>query len=181
MKIGIVSDSHGSTRAIDRMLSHPAAEGVTLWLHAGDITPDAEYLAMVTEGKAKVRYVAGNSDWPEPGARYDDVVEAAGHRIFLTHGHMYGVRFTTKMLCDAAGESGCDIAVYGHTHVGEISTGHITVLNPGSVARPRDAMQGSFLVMELEQAKPFSLPSDLALMIFFCNITACGEIIPYSY
>ena len=130
MKIGIVSDSHGSTRAIDRMLSHPAAEGVTLWLHAGDITPDAEYLAMVTEGKAKVRYVAGNSDWPEPGARYDDVVEAAGHRIFLTHGHMYGVRFTTKMLCDAAGESGCDIAVYGHTHVAEVSTGHITVLNP---------------------------------------------------
>ena len=153
MKIGIVSDSHGSTRAIDRMLSHPAAEGVTLWLHAGDITPDAEYLAMVTEGKAKVRYVAGNSDWPEPGARYDDVVEAAGHRIFLTHGHMYGVRFTTKMLCDAAGESGCDIAVYGHTHVAEISTGHITVLNPGSVARPRDAMQGYFLVMELEQGK----------------------------
>ncbi|CUN34082.1 YfcE family phosphodiesterase [Mitsuokella jalaludinii] len=153
MKIGIVSDSHGSTRAIDRMLSHPAAEGVALWLHAGDITPDAEYLAMVTEGKAKVRYVAGNSDWPEPGARYDDVVEAAGHRIFLTHGHMYGVRFTTKMLCDAAGESGCDIAVYGHTHVAEISTGHITVLNPGSVARPRDVMQGSFLVMELEQGK----------------------------
>ena len=153
MKIGIVSDSHGSTRAIDRMLSHPAAEGVTLWLHAGDITPDAEYLAMVTEGKAKVRYVAGNSDWPAPGARYDDVVEAAGHRIFLRHGNMYGVRFTTKMLCDAAGESGCDIAVYGHTHVAEISTGHITVLNPGSVARPRDAMQGSFLVMELEQGK----------------------------
>ena len=153
MKIGIVSDSHGSTRAIDRMLSHPAAEGVTLWLHAGDITPDAEYLAMVTEGKAKVRYVAGNSDWPEPGARYDDVVEAAGHRIFLTHGHMYGGRFATKMLCDAAGESGCDIAVDGHTHVAEISTGHITVLNPGSVARPRDAMQGSFLVMELEQGK----------------------------
>ena len=153
MKIGIVSDSHGSTRAIDRMLSHPAAEGVTLWLHEGDITPDAEYLAMVTEGKAKVRYVAGNSDWPEPGARYDDVVEAAGHRIFLTHGHMYGVRFTTKMLCDAAGESGCDIAVYVHTHVAEVSTGHITVLNPGSVARPRDAMQGSFLVMELEQGK----------------------------
>lgn len=150
MKIGIVSDSHGSTRAIDRMLEHPAAAGVTLWLHAGDITPDAEYLAMVTEGKAEVRFVAGNSDWPDPGARYDDVVEAVGHRIFLTHGHMYGVRFTTKMLCDAAKEQGCDIAVYGHTHVAEVSVGHITVLNPGSVARPRDAMQGSFLIMELE-------------------------------
>lgn len=153
MKIGIVSDSHGSTNAIDRMLAHPAAEGVMLWLHAGDITPDAEYLAMVTEGEAKVRFVAGNSDWPDPAARYEDVVEAAGHRIFLTHGHMYGVRFTTKLLCDAAEQSDCDIAVYGHTHVAEISPGHITVLNPGSVARPRDAMQGSFLVMELEPEK----------------------------
>ena len=104
MKIGIVSDRHGSTNAIDRMLAHPAAQGVTLWLHAGDITPDAEYLAMMTEGRAEVRYVAGNSDWPEPGDRYDDVVEAAGHRIFLTHGHMYGVRFTTKPLCDAAAQ-----------------------------------------------------------------------------
>ena len=34
MKIGIVSDSHGSTNAIDQMLAHPAAQGVTLWLHA---------------------------------------------------------------------------------------------------------------------------------------------------
>ena len=113
---------------------------------------------MMSEGKAKVRYVAGNSDWPEPGARYDDVVEAAGHRIFLTHGHMYGVRFTTKMLCDAAGESGCDIAVYGHTHVAAISTGQITMLNQGSVVSPRDAMQGSFLVMELEQGKASPSP-----------------------
>ena len=54
MKIGIVSDSHGSTNAIDQMLAHPAAQGVTLWLHAGDITPDAEYLAMMTEGRAEV-------------------------------------------------------------------------------------------------------------------------------
>lgn len=153
MKIGIVSDSHGSTAAIDKMLAHPAAEGVTLWLHAGDVVPDAEYLAMVTEGEAKVRCVAGNSDWPDVNAKTDDVIEAAGHRIFLTHGHLYGVRFTTKMLCDAAEEEGCDIAVYGHTHVAEISPGHITVLNPGSVARPRDAMQGSFLIMELEAGK----------------------------
>jgi len=80
-------------------------------------------------------------------------VEAAGHRIFLTHGHMYGVRFTTKPLCDAAVQSGCDIAVYGHTHVAEISPGRITVLNPGSVARPRDAMQGSFLIVELERGQ----------------------------
>ncbi len=153
MKIGIVSDSHGSTAAIDKMLAHPKAKGVTLWLHAGDVVPDAEYLAMVTEGEAEVRCVAGNSDWPDVKAKMDDVIEAAGHRIFLTHGHLYGVRFTTKMLCDAAEEEGCDIAVYGHTHVAEVSIGALTVLNPGSIARPRDAMQGSFLIMELEAGK----------------------------
>lgn len=153
MKIGIVSDSHGSTAAVDKMLAHPASKGVTLWLHAGDVVPDAEYLEMVTKGEADVRYVAGNSDWPDVSAKMDDVIEAAGHRIFLTHGHLYGVRFTTKMLCDAAEEEGCDIAVYGHTHVAEVSTGALTVLNPGSVARPRDAAQGSFLIMELEQGK----------------------------
>ena len=52
-------------------------------------------------------------------------------------------------LQEAAGEQGADIAVYGHTHVAEISLGDIFVLNPGSVARPRDESQGSFLLLDL--------------------------------
>ena len=41
MKIGIVSDSHGSCGDIDRMLSHPEARDVEVWLFAGDIALDA--------------------------------------------------------------------------------------------------------------------------------------------
>ena len=62
MKIGIVSDSHGSYSHIDSMLSHQEAEQAELWLFAGDIAMDADYLAMVTD-KEVIR-VAGNNDWP---------------------------------------------------------------------------------------------------------------------
>lgn len=151
MKVGIVSDSHGNTRAIDAMLAHPAAQGVRLWFHAGDVVPDAEYLAMMTD--TEVVRVAGNCDWPDERVRDDEVRDVEGHRIFLTHGHIYGVRYTTRMLREQAEACGADIAIYGHTHVAELSPGELTVLNPGSVARPRDAATGSFAVMELVPGK----------------------------
>lgn len=147
MKVGIVSDSHGNTRAIDAMLAHPAAQDVRLWFHAGDVVPDAEYLEMMTD--TEVVRVAGNCDWPDERVRDDEVREVAGHRIFLTHGHIYGVRYTTQMLREQAEACGADVAIYGHTHVAEVSPGKLTVLNPGSVARPRDDAMGSFAVMEL--------------------------------
>ena len=47
-----------------------------------------------------------------------------------------------------------DIAVYGHTHVAEYTPGTpITVLNPGSAARPRDAARGSFMTVDLAPGK----------------------------
>ena len=152
MKVGILSDSHGNTRAIDAMLAHPETRDIGLWFHAGDVVPDAEYLAMMAD--TEVVRVAGNCDWPDARIQDDDVRDVAGHRIFLTHGHIYGVRYTTGMLREQAEACGADIAIYGHTHVAEISPGNLTVLNPGSIARPRDAQHGSFMVMELSPAQP---------------------------
>ena len=115
MKIGIMSDSHGDRRAIDRAVER--AGKVDLWLHAGDCAPDAAYLALVSA--VRVENVAGNTDWPDGKTPDEIVVEAAGHRIFLTHGHIYGVRSTLEMLVAAAKEAQADIAVYGHTHVAQ--------------------------------------------------------------
>ena len=94
MKIGIVSDSHGDTRAIDTMLAHPAAQGVERWFFAGDILPDAEYLAITTG--LPVEKVAGNNDWPDVTVPDTRVTEAAGHRILLTHGHR--LAFSTRRI-----------------------------------------------------------------------------------
>ena len=60
------------------------------------------------------------------------------------------MRFDTAMLAAAAREAGADLAVYGHTHIALYEQqGDVTVVNPGSVARPRDAAAGSFMVISL--------------------------------
>ena len=151
MKLGIVSDSHGDTNALDAMLAHPAAKEAEGWLFAGDIAMDAEYLAMVTQ--LPVAKVAGNNDWPYTSLKDAVVTEIEGHRIFLTHGHLYGVQFAADALVQAAGQQKADIAVYGHTHVADMRPGAVTVLNPGSIARPRDAGRGSFMIADLEREK----------------------------
>ena len=147
MKIGIVSDSHGDTQALDLMLAHPEAQEVEGWFFAGDIAMDAEYLAMVTQ--LPVAKVAGNNDWPYTSLEDALVTEIEGHRILLTHGHLYGVQFSTEMLVQVAEAQQADIAIYGHTHVADIQPGGVMVLNPGSIARPRDASKGSFMVADL--------------------------------
>lgn len=155
MKIGIVSDSHGYMSALDRMIAHPAAKDVKAWFFAGDIAPDAEYLEMVTD--VPIYKVDGNNDWPRPVLPAVAIEDLAGHRIFMTHGHMLGVSFSRDVLKQAAKEEGADIAIYGHTHVADIDDKDedILVLNPGSVAKPRDGAEGSFMVVDLQpEQKP---------------------------
>lgn len=149
MKIGIVSDSHGDTQAIDQMLAHPEAKDVKAWFFAGDIASDAEYLEAITD--VPVYKVDGNNDWPVPVLPRVAMEDFVGHRLFLTHGHLFGVSFSRDMLKAAAKEEGADIAIYGHTHVADIdeSDPDILVVNPGSVARPRDDRHGSFMIMEI--------------------------------
>lgn len=147
MKIGIVSDSHGDTHALEDMLAHSAAAEAELWLHAGDVLPDADYLAMLTQ--QKVYKVPGNNDWPDSRVPEELVLELGGHRLLLTHGHMFGVRWTTDMLVQHALNQDCDVAIYGHTHCAEFLPGAMTVVNPGSISRPRDERAGSFMLLEL--------------------------------
>ncbi len=148
MVVGIVSDTHGNRQAMDALLAHPAAETVEVWLHAGDVASDAEYIARMTD--KKVYSVAGNCDWPNARVKDEYAVDLDGHRIFLAHGHTYGVRHTTDLLREAAAAEQADIAIYGHTHVVEVwEADGVLVVNPGSLSKPRDAAEGSFALMTL--------------------------------
>ncbi len=151
MKIGIISDTHGNWASIDDVVC--MAQKMDMWLHCGDCVQDAEYLQELVS--VPVHYVYGNCDWPTGNASYEKIVDAEGHKIFLTHGHNYGVRYTQEYIMEAAESQGADIAVYGHTHVVAYQPGELLVLNPGSAARPRDDNRGSFMIMELkENEKP---------------------------
>ena len=147
MKIGIISDTHGNWNSIDNAVT--LAQGMDMWLHCGDCVPDAEYLQTLVD--VPVYGVAGNCDWPVSNTCYERIIDAEGHKIFLTHGHNYGARYTTEYIMEAAESQGADIAVYGHTHIVDYVKGSVLVLNPGSASRPRDEGRGSFMIMELQR------------------------------
>ena len=147
MNIGIISDTHGNWSAVDNVVS--IAQKMDMWLHCGDCVPDAAYLQELVS--VPVYGVAGNCDWPTGKTCYERIVDAAGHKIFLTHGHNYGVRYTQEYIMEAAESQGADIAIFGHTHMVEYLPGSPLVLNPGSASRPRDERRGSFMIVELTE------------------------------
>ncbi len=127
MKVVILSDTHGSTQAVERVFSEQP--DAALYLHAGDVLGDAEYMASLVGAELnageqdesvspRVIGVPGNTDWPDGNQPLARIVCAAGHRILLAHGHSFGVQYTTKFFADAAAESNCDIAVYELRHRG---------------------------------------------------------------
>ena len=123
MKIGIMSDSHHDLSAIDDAIC--LADDVDCWLHAGDSIEPKEIL-----------------------------VEIAGKKIFLTHGHKYNVKWTTKYLYEQASKLGADIIVYGHSHVGnEEHVNDKIIINPGSVSEPRDGLDPSFMIIDINNEK----------------------------
>ena len=152
MKIAIMSDSHGRTSYVEKAVLE--AGEVDLWLHCGDLISDADYLRTLTD--APVVNVAGNCDWRRGNTQYIEILELKGHRLLLTHGHEFNVKYNRSSLRAYAEQADCDIAVYGHTHISEISQKDgVLILNPGSVALPRDESKPSFMVIELtENNKP---------------------------
>jgi putative phosphoesterase len=150
MKIGIMSDSHGNRTAIEAAAA--SAGDVDLWLHAGDCCPDADYLGIISA--TRVIKVRGNCDYPSETVQDEELIEAGGHTIFLTHGHTYGVKWGTDDLAVIAANEGADIVVYGHTHIAEQSRqGSVLILNPGSISQPRDGSKPSFMLLSFSEGK----------------------------
>lgn len=152
MKIGVVSDSHGSIGAIRKAAQ--MAGKLDLWLHAGDYVQDAVELENLTG--TKVIKVAGNGDWMCPDIPEDEYIYTAGKKIWLTHGHKYQVKWGVDILREMTADNKADIIIYGHSHVySEKRVNTQLFLNPGSVALPRDGKYGSFAIIEISENKNF--------------------------
>lgn len=79
----------------------------------------------------------GNTDFGTSQVT-ERIVELGGKRLFLCHGHTYGVEAGLTRLYLRAKELGCHAALFGHTHVAFLDEGgEVTLLNPGSPSRPR--------------------------------------------
>ena len=146
MKILITSDTHGYyVRISDLILDHGDFD---LMIHAGDGVEDCRNINYETGIDYYV--VKGNNDFfsNEP---YNKIIEIAGYKIFLTHGHKENVDFSLSNLIEKATSLDCDMAIFGHIHrYVNLDRSGILILNPGSPFLPRDG-DASAMIMNIDE------------------------------
>lgn len=134
MRIIVFSDSHGNTSNMEAALDCQTEARYVI--HLGDGVEQLEDISMFYPSKQFI-YLSGNNDWSS-NHPYERLTEIGGIRIFMAHGHTQYVGYSTQRLLDTAKKCGAKIALYGHTHVAEVSyRDGIYIMNPGSIAQPR--------------------------------------------
>lgn len=150
MKIGVLSDTHGIHGGIKKALE--ALGEVDMLIHAGDLSTDARYI--IKQTGIETAYVRGNCDFD-----YDTPdeleLELDGWKVYLTHGHLYGVKYGLDELAEKAWEINAHICIYGHTHMTHLEElGGCTFLNPGSPSYPRMSNASCALMEITADARP---------------------------
>ena len=151
LRILIMSDSHGRNENVELAIAQVREEigEFQMLIHLGGVG-DAREIESLAGVPCYI--VRGNTDY-DAKLLNANVIEAGGHRIFATHGHLYQVDMRLDLLRFAALENDCDIAMYGHTHVPylEEDPDDVTILNPGSISKPRQAdHRYTYMVMEID-------------------------------
>ena len=136
MKVLVVSDSHGRHDLLRKAIGQEAP--IDMLIHAGDIEGDLNRI-LGPKREYTIHAVAGNMDWGD-GLESSQVFDMGGHKVFLVHGHHYGVHYTMANQREAAESCHADVAIFGHTHMPFLEEQNdILLLNPGSVAKPRQS------------------------------------------
>ena len=114
MRFLIFSDSHGHPECINEALARAGHFDGVIFL--GDGLRDLPYCDIPPE---KLYSVKGNCDlfyFGEEGSPEQRLLILENKRIFITHGHRYGVKSSLDSLIYAATERDADIVLFGHTH-----------------------------------------------------------------
>ncbi len=146
MRLLVISDSHRRSGVVDRIIQRePNAKHI---FFLGDITEDIED-AVYKYTDRNFYIVSGNCDY---FSRYKsaDTVKISGNKILLTHGHTFGVKSgSTGALIKYSKENGCNIVLYGHTHIANITYENgIYLVNPGSCSCSREGPE-SYAVIDI--------------------------------
>jgi putative phosphoesterase len=101
-------------------------------LHLGDHCNDGMMLEMRLND-ISVTAVKGNCDlWSDEAE--ERMLDLDGSRIFMTHGHEYGVRNGYSIILEEGRKREADIILCGHTHIPRIIVKpDICMMNPGAV------------------------------------------------
>ncbi|MBR2284025.1 MAG: YfcE family phosphodiesterase [Ruminococcus sp.] len=151
MRIIVMSDSHGNYKAVESVILR--CSDADMFIHLGDGEHDLNsFILMHMDYSDKIKRVAGNCDYNSMLPGYL-VIPAAGHKIFAAHGHSQAVKNDLSIIKRTAAGFGCDIILYGHTHVryNKYEDGFY-IMNPGSVSIPHDSLPPSFGTIDISPA-----------------------------
>ena len=151
----VFSDSHGRD---ERMLGivEQYKKDVDGIFFLGDMENGGDRLRNSIPGP--VYMVRGNCDWSLDAPDFQ-VFRLHVHKIAMTHGHKQHVNAGADILKYWALEKGADVVLYGHTHVPFVEqSSQMTVLNPGSISRPRQGdMIPTYAILHFQENGEISI------------------------
>lgn len=184
MKIGIMSDTHGSLLYFEKALN--ALSDCDFILHGGDILyhgprnplPDGynpKELATKLNEVGNILIAKGNCDSDVDQMVINHPIQTpylvsqfGKLKILLTHGYVESIEDTIKK----AKSMNCNLLIYGHTHIKEFYLDeNLIVLNPGSTSIPKDGSHSVATIEIIEESC-----HELDLDVNFIDINS-GEVI----
>lgn len=152
MKLIVFSDSHGYSGNMRKVAEmHPDAD---FYLHLGDGNRDFEKVC--SDYGLPHEAVRGNCDLGAFDVPVTRVLDLAGCRILMTHGHEFGVKSTLAELIREGRVQGAHLILFGHTHIplttyrtDDHGQNGIHLLNPGSIG-----MGGSYGIVRIGKRVP---------------------------
>lgn len=146
MDILVISDSHGIKEELVEVLAY-YRDKVDYIVHCGD----SEYDSRDTAWGLVDVVVRGNTDFDIDYPRAS-ILKTKKSNMFVTHGHLYDVNLSRSDLAREAKEQGCNIALYGHTHVLRVEEiNGVVCINPGSLHHSRGrVLESTFAMLHIE-------------------------------
>ena len=143
MKILFITDSHRHFSFLVEMMEKEKPERV---FAMGDYTKDFEELSYLYS-EIPFEIVKGNCDFWDSYFSEEKIIFLEGKRIFLTHGHLYGVKSNYGSLREMGRKMKCDIILFGHTHREFLEEKDMILANPGA------AQDGKYGILDLQKEK----------------------------
>jgi putative phosphoesterase len=161
-KLLVLSDTHGNITSLKAVLDWakdhiPPNDTIKAAAFLGDGLSDLQSATDAAGFYTDWKLVGGNNDY---GISMPEVLtfDFAEHRFFMCHGHRYSLYGGYHTLIAAAKNAGADAALSGHSHIPHYKTMNgITLINPGSVGRPRSRIGATFAVIECPMNKPLNV------------------------
>ena len=148
MRLIVFADTHGDKRAVKEVFTRN--EDAPVFIFLGDGEQDIERMRLAYPDKT-ILSVGGNCDYTSTSPDFG-VFDAEGTKVFYTHGHNWGVKYTVERVFYKAKECDARIALCAHTPTRfyEYFDG-VHLLNPGSAALPRDGQRPCYAFVDITQ------------------------------